>query len=348
MTVLEERYRSVLRLLPASYRAVWEEDMVATFLASALSADPAEAEDVADLGRPSWAEVVSVVALATRLRLGGVEAPPRAFAWGAAVRTVALVGLLVNAAMSVVWFASLLWVTGAAPALPYPPYRMPGASPVELGWTLAGLLWLGAYVALVLGRRHVAQRLAIVALAPGAVLTVYDTVTAQRPPSAVLTVWSQLLVTVLLTAALVAYHRDAPPIRRTPWLVAIPVGVLLGYLPAYVWLTRPAGSILDWAGVCSVAVVLAAVVHLAGRAAGRVRPSSHWSLALALLALAALVLRATSVLDLVWSAALAANRTLVLVAVAELGAVLVLGVALAVLAARALRRLAPESTAALG
>ncbi len=31
MSVLEDRYRSLLRLLPASYRAVGEEDMVTTW-----------------------------------------------------------------------------------------------------------------------------------------------------------------------------------------------------------------------------------------------------------------------------------------------------------------------------
>ena len=31
-SVLETRYRALLRILPADYRAAWEEEMVATFL----------------------------------------------------------------------------------------------------------------------------------------------------------------------------------------------------------------------------------------------------------------------------------------------------------------------------
>jgi hypothetical protein len=96
---LEQRYRVVLRtLLPASYRKLWEEDMVATFLESMASDDAEAAEYLADYGRPSWSEVASVAALAVRLRLGAANAPLRSGAWGEAVRLVALMGLLVHAA----------------------------------------------------------------------------------------------------------------------------------------------------------------------------------------------------------------------------------------------------------
>jgi hypothetical protein len=75
---LEQRYRLVLRtLLPASYRKLWEEDMVATFLESMDSDDAEAAEFLADYGRPGWSEVASVAALAVRLRLGAAEAPLR-------------------------------------------------------------------------------------------------------------------------------------------------------------------------------------------------------------------------------------------------------------------------------
>ena len=77
MTRLEERYRRVLRLLPVSYRVIWEDDMVATFLASTHTDDRDEADYLADFGRPSWAEVASIAALAIRLRIGSAGAPPR-------------------------------------------------------------------------------------------------------------------------------------------------------------------------------------------------------------------------------------------------------------------------------
>ena len=66
MSVLEDRYRSVLRMLPASYRAVWEEEMVSTFLASMDPDDIDEAEFRADFGRPGFSEVASVAGLAVR------------------------------------------------------------------------------------------------------------------------------------------------------------------------------------------------------------------------------------------------------------------------------------------
>ncbi|HEV7975148.1 hypothetical protein [Amycolatopsis sp.] len=78
----------------------WADEMVATFLESMATDAVEDAEYVAEFGKPSWAEVVSVVALAVRLRLGGGASSARYFAWGAAVRIVALVGLLVNALLA--------------------------------------------------------------------------------------------------------------------------------------------------------------------------------------------------------------------------------------------------------
>jgi hypothetical protein len=70
MSRLEQRYRLVLRVLPAAYRKAWEEDMVATFLDSVDSDDAEAAEYAADYGRPSWSEVATVASLAVRRCLG--------------------------------------------------------------------------------------------------------------------------------------------------------------------------------------------------------------------------------------------------------------------------------------
>jgi hypothetical protein len=118
---LEQRYRLVLRtLLPASYRRVWEEDMVATFLESMATENAEAAEYLADFGRPSWSEVASVAALAVRLRLGAADAPRRSGAWGEAVRLVALMGLLVHAAATIE-AGSMLWLGGRVDWLSAPP-----------------------------------------------------------------------------------------------------------------------------------------------------------------------------------------------------------------------------------
>jgi len=64
---LEQRYRRVLRLLPAYYRSTWEQDMVAAFLESSLTGDPDEDEWVLEFSKPPWREIASVVGLAVRL-----------------------------------------------------------------------------------------------------------------------------------------------------------------------------------------------------------------------------------------------------------------------------------------
>ena len=51
---LERRYRRVLRLLPGWYRQQWEQDMVAAFLDSWLTGDPAADEAILEFCRPAW------------------------------------------------------------------------------------------------------------------------------------------------------------------------------------------------------------------------------------------------------------------------------------------------------
>jgi hypothetical protein len=173
---LEQRYRVVLRtLLPASYRKLWEEDMVATFLESMASDDAEAAEYLADYGRPSWSEVASVAVLAVRLRLGAANAPLRSGAWGEAVRLVALMGLLVHAAAATIEAGSTLWLAGRVDWLAAPPGDWAPALP-HRAWptisTIAGLLWLPAYVGLLLGYRRAAQLLAFLALVPATIAAI--------------------------------------------------------------------------------------------------------------------------------------------------------------------------------
>ncbi|GAA4235862.1 hypothetical protein FHR32_008499 [Streptosporangium album] len=102
MSLLEERYRRVLRLLPATYRAAREEEMLCALLEGAgdLRGQPTP--------RPRWPEIAGIAALSVRVRLGGIGAAPRYLAWGQTVRLVAVLGLFFHAMMSCFWFADFL------------------------------------------------------------------------------------------------------------------------------------------------------------------------------------------------------------------------------------------------
>jgi len=123
-TVLETRYRRLLRILPADYRAVWEDEMVATYLQSLATDDEETTEYRAEFGWPAWSEVLSVAGLAVRLRVpghdGATGAGPRQRAFGDAVRIVALLGLLTHAALATVALAVQLWLAGRVPGVTPP------------------------------------------------------------------------------------------------------------------------------------------------------------------------------------------------------------------------------------
>src|ERR1700729_1185847 len=105
---LERRYRRVLRLLPGWYREQWERDMVAAFLDSWLTGDPATDEYISKAAGPGLAETASVVGLAIRLHLGG-PGTPRRYAWGQAIRRAVLAVLLVHAVLAVNVLVQITW-----------------------------------------------------------------------------------------------------------------------------------------------------------------------------------------------------------------------------------------------
>jgi hypothetical protein len=301
---LEDRYRTVLRLLPAGYRAAWEEDMVATFLDGAVTGDAEQDRYLAEWGRPDIAEIASVAALALRLRLGGPDAPPRSFAWGQAARLAALVGLLYHAVLLPMaaaqqgWLAAELWLPASTRAAV-------AAGPPAGGWAdmwfvgemVVGLLWLGAYLALVAGRRRAGLVLAIVAVLPGTAAVLTDTLDMLlgRPsaPPFLATPWCLLLIDALVVATLAAFHRQAPPVPRRPWLIALAAGsglaAILGVLVLV--LLQPIGRPwLDWPGLLCLVWLAAAMLPRATR-------SVPAALAVAMLGWPVLGLRTASVLD---------------------------------------------------
>jgi hypothetical protein len=332
-SVLEERYRSLLRILPAPYRAEWEEEMVATFLAGELSGelsgDPEEAAFRAEFGRPTLSEVASVVGLAVRLRLPAVGGRPGLL--GAAVRLVALLGLLVSAAAGTVGTAAHLWLLGKLPGVE-PPDLPVGPTIGILPMTQALLVAtaLPAYLALVTGHRSAARLLASVSV--GAVLftAVLDLV-AGHP--VLVGRWLSLPLDLLVFATLWAHHDDAPPVPRRPWLLALPAAIAVAVAAFAVTTSfRVAWWLVDWPALACVVVVTGLVVHLVRGG----RP--EWSLALGMLAGVVLVQRVVTLPEFVAAATAGHSRVVLGAGLIQIAAVVTAGLPVALLARRAWRR----------
>ena len=339
-SLLEQRYRRALRLLPAAYRREWEADMVATFLERAHAANPDDPEGV-ELSRPGRGELASIAGLAVRLRLGGPDAAPRSFAWGEAARRIALVGLLAHTIAALVGVVYTLWIIQRLPGATIPSgvTQVGFPSQWQALWSLTGLLWLPAYLSLLYGHRRAAGLLALLALAPVLISTVVDLAADGGAFAATRSYW--LLFGALPVLALAAFHHEAPPVTPRPWLLALPAGVVGAFtLPL---LSAPAGEappLVDWPALWCIGLAGATLVHLTAPRTGLRLAGPHWTLALAVLAAAAFGLRTVTLLDHVrLSVPLPYQGAYLALGVAEAGAMLAAAVVLAVLAHRALRRL---------
>ncbi|MGI5269871.1 hypothetical protein ACQEUU_12035 [Nonomuraea sp. CA-218870] len=286
--LLERRYRAVLRLLPESYRREREDEMAAAFLEAAGHAPDA------DNPRPRWDEVGSVLALAVRLRLGGPDASPRAFAQGAAVRLMALLGLAFLAAISVLTAvhqggAMLAGVHQAGELLTGAP-RSADRLLFLLDAVESGC-WVVAFTTLARGHSRTAGRIAVLALVPIAGSTAVRLAVVPAP-------WPQTfmwltLTTVLVIALLLGHHRDARPVTL-PWhRTAAPLaagGVAGAFLP------DPALG--TWPQLWTDPVGLGVSALAAGAVVCAVRRSSApWRLALAMLAALLMAVRLMDLSD---------------------------------------------------
>jgi hypothetical protein len=275
---LEQRYRRVLRLLPGYYRDKWEADMVAAFLDSWLTGDPDEDSVTMEYDRPTRQEIASVVGLAARLYLGGAGAPRRYFAWGQAVRGAVLAVLLLHALWGlgqVVLFARSRHLIGWLP----PP---PGGFWPTVSYAL-GYAWIVVFVALVLGDYRVARVIAVSVVAAdlGTVLHAQLTGTLVSPFAS----WAYwVLIDLAPVLAMAAFHRDAPPIARRPWLLALPALYLLVSVPVLTAeLTGHGAWVPDNPGLFCILLVLLCLAHAPRAWSGRAGPGA-WSLTLVLLA----------------------------------------------------------------
>lgn len=305
-TPLETRYRRVLRLLPETYRAAWQDDMVGTLLDTrGVDGSGSDEDQLAGLGRPGVAEVTSIVFTAVRARLGVLGATPRQALWGEAVRRYALVSLLLLASdvlARTFWDLAVRRTLDLIVVAPSAPDWL-ATGPWRTALALAGLLWLPAFLALVLDRRVTATVLATTALVPTLVRVVLD---LRGTPALAPTLVIHLLVVLLPVAALTAFHHGAPRLPRRPWLLALTVGTGLLVVPASL-VQHAAGQLpdpgwaravlLDWSGVLAIGVAIVGAVHLARRRAGRPFGGAAWTLALALVGIGASAQRAASLLD---------------------------------------------------
>jgi hypothetical protein len=310
VTLLEDRYRRVLRLLPASYREEREDEMVATYLETAGTVSD---EDGA---RPSWPEIGSVAALAVRVRLGGAGAPPRFVVWGDAVRLVALLALLGQAAASFagLWFVLRVHgVLGAPlfdPGFDYDAMYGPPGSPARI-WYVAqivlGLAWIAAFLALVHDFRRAARVLVLLAAIPPAVELIRAVVAAAGSSAwegVLIHSFPQALFTAVAVLALIAgFHRDAPAVRPRPWLIALAAGaagILVVALPVIGSMTTPGEPttatlivvqlVMD-AGLYSTLLIAAGLTYAGVHVLAPHRRTPSWPLALAILAVPVFVAR---------------------------------------------------------
>jgi len=286
---LEQRYRRVLRLLPGYYRDKWEEDMVAAFLDSWHSGDPDDDEWALEFCKPTWGEVGSVAALAARLYLGGAATPRRYFAWGQAVRNAVLAVVLVHAVLVLDVLVRTAWSRRLF-GLPAPPASLAVYAPTGVWPTvfyLAHVAWMVIFVTLVLGQYRTARVLAVLAIVPGLVALAQAQFTGiMTAPFGPWAFW--VLFNLVPVLAMTAFHSDAPPPARLPWLTALPVGYLLAYGPLLAaQATGNAAWLPDFSGLLCILVAFACLVRVPRAWSRRAAGSGVWSLTLILLAAAA-------------------------------------------------------------
>jgi hypothetical protein len=283
---LEQRYRRALRLLPGYYRQRWEQDMVTAFLDSWLTGDPEDDDAILEFCKPTWGEVASVAGLAARLYLGGAATPRRYFAWGHAVRRAVLAVLLMHAVLGLEVLVRTAWSRRLF-GLPAPPASLVTAAPGGVWpavYHVVNVAWVVIFVTLVLGRYRTARVLAVLAIVPGLAALLQAQFTGIMPAPFGPWAW-WVLFNLAPVLAMAAFHSDAPPPARWPWLLALPAGYLLVYVPVLALeATGNAAWLPDFSGLLCILVALACLAHAPRAWSRQATGSGVWSLTLTLLA----------------------------------------------------------------
>lgn len=207
---LEQRYRTLLKVLPRWYRRDREEEMVGIFLA--------EREDDLDLEHswPGWGETWAVLGLAVRTHLAAGAAftgvPARVVWRGEVVRALGMLGLLLG----------LFYAMAAVVNL------VKGFPSSEPWWRFLELAPVVAFGALLAGRRTLAKVAAALPLS----LVVVAVGSLGDPGYAVWWGMVQLSPLVTFVCLCLGFHREAPvpPARRLVWWGggAVLIGVVGG------------------------------------------------------------------------------------------------------------------------
>jgi hypothetical protein len=293
VSLLEQRYRSVLGLLPASYRAEREEEMVAAYMEMS-----GEVPDEVN-PRPRWGEIASVLALSMRVRLGGAGASPGFVVLGTAVRLVALLGLAYQGmdAARVVAVVARAVMFGTAIPLAGEPGSIDRL--LSLLVSMAAVCPAVAFAAILRGHVRPAKIAALLGVAPTLVYFALPMILngsdGIRPlPESAYVVFA--IVPVL--ALLAGFHSDVSPWRRS-WALALapPVagaaGIGLTWLAVEVRLPVP-----EWLSLW-LDLGLAIAVWAAVSVAVLVRRSSpSWALALSAAGLLMLLTRLPMLVNL--------------------------------------------------
>jgi hypothetical protein len=267
--------------------------MVAAFLDSWTSGDPEDDEFAREFCKPTWPEVASVAGLAARLYLGGAATPRRYFAWGQAVRRAVLAVILVHAVLGLEVLVRTAWSRRLF-GLPPPPASLAVFAPGGVWpavYHLVNVAWIVIFVTLALGHYRTARVLAALAIVPGLVALLQAQLTGTMPAPFGPWAW-WVLFNLVPVLAMTAFHRDAPPPARWPWLLALPIGYLLVFVPVLALLaTGNAVWLPDFSGLLCLLVALACLAHAPRAWSRRSASSGVWSLTLMLLAAVAGVYR---------------------------------------------------------